>query len=140
MKKIAAFGLLFVAAAFAAQAYMTPLPYRYRCDYNFPIQGATDPGYSYFTLKGTANLMTGTENYSANTSTGWDNRKIAFAKPVNHQIPNPNGPGFIVDGTTYEFTINPVGPQCTDTFVTNNGLTIYFDSCSDGHRRTCWVQ
>lgn len=133
MKKLFAFGLLFATTALAAHAvYLTPLPYRYQCDYNFSIQGATDPGYSYFTVSGAPNLLRGIEDYTASTSTGWDNRKIAFAKPVN-------GSSGYLSGTFYEFTINPSGPQCKETFVTNGGYTIYFDDCTDGHRRTCWV-
>jgi len=138
MKKLVAFGLLFATAALAAQAYVTPLPYRYRCDYNFSIQGATDPGYSYFTVSGDPTLLRGTEDYTV--TGGWDHRKIAFAKPVDHRVPNPEPPPvYIIDGTTYEFTINPYGPQCKNTLVTNGGYTIYFDDCTDGHRRTCWV-
>ena len=103
----------------------------YRCDYVNPPAPSADPGLSTFSITRSIDpsglpIWRGIEYFDA-TWGGTDNRKVTFAKPVNH------GATF----TRWEFTINPSGPQCTQTDVYNYGKWIYFQGCSDGHSRSC---
>jgi hypothetical protein len=72
-------------------------------------------------------LKRGIEMYWLNNGTV-DNRKMTFA----YKAPGPNGT------SKWEFTINPSGPQCKDTFVSAGGATISFNTCTDGHSRFCF--
>jgi hypothetical protein len=143
MKKAVLLVLLAVFVAGAAHAYHEPTPnVYYYCDYTgTPPSQAEDPGLSLFDIARSFDpsgkpIWRGIEYFDATWApNAWDNRKVTFAKPVNMWFP---GKG---NGTRWEFTINPGGPQCIYTDVINNGFggqTIYFAGCSDGHTRICY--
>jgi hypothetical protein len=132
MKKVVLFALLFAAVAGAAQAYVNPkCGVAYHCSYtNYP-DPIVNGGISIFDQCVWVNpgFVRGTEEFQ--TPYGWDNRKFSFAKPVN---------GYDAYGlpmTTWEFTINPYGPQCKTTKVMFGGDRIEFKDCTDGHSRVC---
>jgi len=137
MKRIVLFALLFaaVAAAGHAQALKPQSGVRYKCTYTKTVFNEVNPGWSIFTLSGDDQLLRGIEDYQAQTSTGKDNRKATFAKPFDIIVTNPHGEE-VLRGTRWELTINPSGPQCTNTVIRPGGR-IEFGSCSDGHSRVC---
>jgi len=138
MKKIVLFALLFAVAAVAVQAQtLAPIPNRYYyCGYTNPTMHEKNPGFSIFAISGTSYIQ-GIEYFQAllNGREYWENRKVTWAKPFDMWIINARGEE-VLRGTRWEFTINPSGPQCTNTIVRPDG-SIYFGSCSDGHSRTC---
>ncbi len=136
MRKIALFVLLplaFLANAAAAQTHSPSFDIQYICTYP---QGAWDneanPGWLTFTgLHQVGETLYGIEVYQATIPQGQDNRRIAFAKPVDAQ-PNPRGNiGF----TTWEFTRDTV--QCKNTVVRDYGRRITFNNCTNGKTRVC---
>ena len=154
MKKSVSFALLLLivglaTAAVAEEATFKPL-FRtpYRCDYSpGPWTNEYDPGISsfgneqWFDTDGDGirlNLVYAIEGYEA-TPYGWDNRRIAFAKPVDWcgiYDPQCLDPYSVVRHTKWEFTIQN-GVQCTDTRVSNDGRRIAFYGCSNGKSRVC---
>jgi hypothetical protein len=110
--------------AAAAQTWQKPIPnHLYDCEYQTPA----GVGTSQFVLTPVRpDFLRGTELFTLNGVA--DQRKVAFAKPVNR----PDG------STQWEFTINPVGPQCTNARVYFSGWYLSFDGCSDGHTRICY--
>ncbi|HEX9941266.1 MAG TPA: hypothetical protein VGG03_04560 [Thermoanaerobaculia bacterium] len=132
MKKVVLFALLFAAVAASAYAVTPPLENRlYKCDYTNPTMGEVDPGFSRFDFiyLDTPTDKRGIEYFDA--TWGQDNRKVTFAKPVD-------GNSFLYGPfTTWEFTINPYGPQCKRAAVLFGGHRIDFSDCSDGHSRIC---
>lgn len=141
MKKVVLFALLLaaVAASVHAQA-MAPLANRnYVCDYTNPTMGEVDYGISSFRFiyLNTPTDKRGIEDFDA--TWGKDNRKVTFAKPVDRYKPDIYG-NWVLFATDWEFTVNPSGPQCKFTRVTNWGGRISFQQCSDGHSRICWLQ
>lgn len=134
MKKVVLFGLLFAAVAVSAQAaHVEPLPNTYyKCWYVNPTMGESNPGFSRFTWNymDTTEQKRGIEYYDVTGYT--ENRKVTFAKPADGgTIYNPN--------TTWEFTINPSGPQCKKAKVSYSGSQIDFSECTDGHSRFCTI-
>jgi hypothetical protein len=138
MKKVVLFALLFAAVAVAAQAQtLAPTANRYYfCDYTNPTMHEKDPGFSTFDVSGTSYIQ-GIEYFQAilNGREYWDNRKVTWAKPFDIWSADAQG-NQIFRGTRWEFTINPSGPQCTNTIVRPNGA-IQFSGCSDGHSQYC---
>jgi hypothetical protein len=138
MKKIVLFALLFAVAAVAAQAQtLAPIPNRYYyCGYANPTMHEKNFGFSTFAISGTSYIQ-GIEYFQAvlNGREYWDNRKVTWAKPFDMWIINAHGEE-VLRGTRWEFTINPSGPQCTNTIVRPDG-SLYFGNCSDGHSRSC---
>lgn len=138
MKKIALFALLFAAAATAASAQTMFKPLSgvtYFCDYVNPTMDEVTPdGASRFDLTGDT-LLRGIETFLANH--GVDQRKVTFAKPANRFVIDPVTHDAVLVWTRWEFTINPGGPQCTSTLVSEGGQRISFQNCSDGHSRVC---
>jgi hypothetical protein len=135
MKRIALFSLLLaaVAATSAHAAHVAPLQNRvYECWYTHPTMGETNPSASTFKFiyMNTSESKRGIEDFTA--TWGQDNRKFTFAKPVDGYHPY-----FQIPMTTWEFTINPSGPQCRKTEVVFGGYRIDFKDCSDGHSRVC---
>ncbi len=134
MKRIVLFSLLFAAVAASAQtAHVAPLQNRvYECRYTNPTMGETNPSASTFKFiyMNTPDSKRGIEDFKA--TRGQDNRKFTFAKPVDSYDPI-----FYAPMTTWEFTINPSGPQCRKTDVRFGGYRIDFKNCSDGHSRVC---
>jgi hypothetical protein len=137
MRKAVLFALLFATVAGAAEAYMQPkCGVYYQCHYTNWPNPIPDPSFSFFTSctgLGT-NLIRGTEEFQSyyQGNVIWDNRKFTFAKPVNGFDPYTYAPM-----TTWEFTINPSGPQCKRTEVMFSGNRIEFENCTDGHTRVC---
>ncbi len=136
--------------AFAAQAVPAHAEHMkaidgatYLCSYTGPCAPAKNYGYSVFDVNPAMSwedMQRGIEYFEAlrpNGTTYWDNRKFTFAKAVDRYRQGPHDPEPIHFATDWEFTINPSGPQCTFTRVTNSGLNIRFQSCSDGCTRTC---
>lgn len=129
---LAAAVLVLTAFTPAAQAQYAPVEgAAYNCLYynagGSYVHGLS--GVSVFTwnyLNGPT-LKRGIEKYWLNNGTV-DNRKVTFA----FKGPGPNGTSH------WEFTINPYGPQCKDTFVSAGGGTISFSACTDGHSRFCF--
>lgn len=147
MKKVVLFALLAAATAnvAAAEVYMEPLPGAvYHCDYGTPLPPSKDPGDSVFDITRSLDpsglpIFRGIEYFDGKLPNGTvylDNRKVTFAKPLNLYRLTPQGE-WVLDRTRWEFTINPGGPQCTNTLVREWGHRIIFGSCSDGHTRTC---
>lgn len=137
MKKIVLSALLLavIAATTAHAQTMRPRTDKtYLCDYTNPTMNESTPyGPSRFALSGDL-LMRGIETFLANH--GIDQRKVTFAKPKDFFFTRPDGSLEVV-GTRWELTINPSGPQCALTFVSEGGNRITFSSCSDGHSRVC---
>ena len=136
-KKIALSALLLavacVTAASAANFHTPTWNADYTCTYTNPPYPSVD-GLSTWVLQSTQYVNNDPiyrtiEYYDA--SYGTENRKATFAKPVNTYY------GTTVLFTTWEFTINPYGPQCKKTDVYGWGKTIYFNNCTDGHTRRC---
>lgn len=149
MRKILFFALvaLVTTAAAQAQTHEPTFNAQYGCTYsnNSPWTNEVVVGaWSIFTQRNPiGSILYGTEIYRANTSTGQDNRKIAFAKPVDFcRVPGQPGladcddPYAIVVRTKWELTIKD-GVQCTNTVVTDWGRHINFSGCSNGKSRTC---
>ena len=116
--------LLLGTLAASAQAYTAPLSSWYTCfyyNYNGP---AMSPGRLAFTLTGTT-YLSGIEVFQTAPQTN-DNRRVVFAKPVDH--------GWY---TTWEFTEPVDGVQCKDTEISNGGRSISFENCTDGESRYC---
>ena len=140
MKNVVLFALL-VAAVSAVSAHATnlePSPtYVYNCDYTNPTMHEKDPGTSTFSISHTSVGLQGIEYFQALFNGGviTDNRKVTFAKPVNHiHREYPGGPIEIL-WTDWEFTVNPSGPQC-NARVFDDG-SISFTACTDGSSRNC---
>ncbi len=133
MKKVVLFALLIAAAStMSAHAYLAPSPtYTYNCDYTNATMHEKDPGFSTFGVSNTSIGLQGIEQFQAlfNGQVIWDNRKVTFAKPVNHLYMHE------IIWTDWEFTVNPSGPQC-NARVFDDG-SISFTACTDGSSRTC---
>lgn len=133
MKKVVLFALLFAAVvtASAQAAHVEPLQNTlYKCWYTNPPMQELNGGFSRFVwvYMNTTEQKRGIEYFD--TTWGLDNRKVTFAKPVDGGPPyNPI--------TTWEFTINPSGPQCKQTIVRFSGSRIDFNDCTDGSSRVC---
>jgi hypothetical protein len=144
MKRIALLALLLaVASVNAASAngpFHTPVwGGYYICNYTNPPFPSVN-GYSRWDLQSTQfvngdPIYRTIEYYDASYNNGntivTENRKATFAKPVNVYY------GSTILYTTWEFTINPGGPQCKKTDIYGLGQTIYFNNCTDGHTRQC---
>lgn len=137
-------GLALAQAAAADHGHMAPIDgATYRCTYNPVLGNSKNPGESVFDINpaiSTTELLRGIEYYQAlwpNGTVFIDNRKFTFAKPVDRYRQRPQDPEPVHFATDWELTINPGGPQCTFTRVLDEGLTIRFRSCSDGHSRDC---
>lgn len=131
MKKIALFALLFAAAAnSAAFAHSYPQMGKvYICSYSNYSGVAKNPGYSWWERRtgSTTELLFTTEHFEkANGS--WDGY---FA---NWSYPRTDSYGF----TWWEFRFKN-GPLC-QALVTPGGYTISFQSCTDGHIRSCYTE
>lgn len=133
MKKIVLSALLFATLAAAAHAHVQPkFNTFYSCNYTNYSGLASDPGFSIFESPWISpTLLRGIERFQVPYLTGWDNQKVTFAKPVDILVY-----GYVI-GTQWEFTVNPGGPQCKDTRVTQAGNRIDFLQCTDGHSRVC---
>lgn len=145
MKKSASFVLLLLIAGTATAAnaaHVNPLfGQPYYCDYSpGPWTTEADPGISAFASNPTwinPGLVYGIEGFE--TPTIFDNRKIAFAKPVDWCGINDQEcefPWSVPIRTSWEFTIQN-GVQCKDTRVSNNGRRIVYLQCTNGKTRTC---
>ena len=145
MKKSASFVLLLLIVGMATAAnaaHVNPLfGQPYYCDYSpGPWTTEADPGISAFANNPTwinPELVYGIEGFES-TVVGWDNRKIAFAKPVDWcgiQDPDCRYSDTPIR-TSWEFTIKD-GVQCKDTRVSNNGRRIVYLQCTNGKTRTC---
>jgi hypothetical protein len=144
MKRTALLALLLavasVNAAFAYGPFHTPTWYAdYTCSYTNPPYPSVN-GLSTFVPSSTQYDASGNpifrdiEYYDASyngTTVVTENRKITFAKPVNTTV------GSTILYTTWEFTINPSGPQCKRAVVSGWGAAIDFSNCTDGHTRHC---
>lgn len=144
MRKLSMFVLLLAVLSTAANAAGMHKPtFRrpYLCDYTpTPWTNEYDNG---ITIWGSEtwigdNLVYAFEGFeTANGS--FDNRKIAFAKPVDFcgvYDPQCEGPDPVVLRTKWEFTIQN-GVQCKTTWVSDFGSRIFFSGCSNGKSRTC---
>jgi hypothetical protein len=139
MKKIALSALLLAvacAAAASAATFHTPTwNADYTCTYTNPpypsVNGLSTWVQTSTQLDGAGNPIYRTIEYF-DASYGTENRKATFAKPVNVY----SSYGTLLY-TTWEFTINPSGPQCKKTDVYGWGQTLYFNNCTDGHTRRC---
>jgi hypothetical protein len=98
----------------------------YVCQYANYHGPATSPGLLVFSFSTSSPYLSGIEQFQAPTSTGWDNRKVVFAKPVDN--------GWY---TTWEFTEPLDGVQCKSTQVSRGGRSILFGACTDGESRDC---
>ncbi len=130
MKKITvALALLASVAAVAHAAEVRPsdAPRSYFCFYGGTRagEGPSTFDYTVFDLRGTP-LLRGTESYTIGGVRA--TRKFAFAHPAS--LPN---------GTRWEFTFEPGGPQCTQADVLYSGVVITISGCSDGHTRGCYL-
>lgn len=150
MKKLSTFALLLLAfAATAAHAGDTHKPlFRqpYNCDYSpGPWTTERDPGLTAFGSEqwfdtngdGQLDLVYAIEGFE--TATIFDNRRIAFAKPVNFcgiHDPGCHDPDSVVLRTKWEYTIAN-GIQCKDTWVSDFGRRIAFGGCTNGKTRVC---
>jgi hypothetical protein len=133
---LAVVALCAAAGAAHAQTHFPTFDAQYNCDYSAPWTNEVDPGWSIFTQKNPfPNIIYGIEVYKATTSTGQDNRKIAFAKPVDH-CRFGDCENYPVLWTTWEFTIKDE-IQCKSTRVSDFGRRITFGSCSNGKSRVC---
>ncbi|HKI06106.1 MAG TPA: hypothetical protein VKK31_29270 [Thermoanaerobaculia bacterium] len=134
MKKVVLFALLLAAVAgvASAQTYVEPkLNTYYQCNYTNYTGPATPGGFSIFinpsgSLSG---VLWATEKFQVPYLTGWDNWRVAFAKPVNRYIE-----GYLIS-TTVEFT-SPDG-QCKATKISQGGNRIDFNNCTTGYSRVC---
>lgn len=147
MKKIASFVLMLLivvlaAAAHAERLHVNPLFRQpYSCDYSpGPWTTEYDPGASSFGNPSWINsgLVYAIEGFESST-VGFDNRRIAFAKPVDwcgQEDPYCLDPTSVAVRTSWEFTIVN-GVQCKDTRVSNNGTRIVFSACTNGKSRVC---
>jgi hypothetical protein len=138
MKKMILFALLLAVVAASASAqvsYVKPkCNVAYKCYYeNYP-DPITNGGLSIFgdCVWVRSDFLRGIEQYQVPYGNKWDGRMFAFAKPVNGPDPYYGQPM-----TTWEFTINPYGPQCKRTEVMFGGDHIEFKDCTDGHARYC---
>jgi len=135
---VLAAALAFAASASAHAVHVRPIQgATYYCDYYNYHGLANDPGFSSFNVTLSqlgGDLLRGIETFTVSYGTGTDQQKFSLAKPFDFYV----GPGFF--GTRWEFTVNPSGPQCKNTEVVAQGAVIYFNDCTDGHSRTCWVQ
>jgi hypothetical protein len=146
MKKVVLFALLVAVAASAHAAWIGPKAgQRYQCSYHNYSGVAVNDGYSVFDISGSGtSLQRGIENFSAyvpRLGHYTENYKVTFSNPMvirDPHEPGIPGPGPII-GTRWQFTFNPSGPQCTATDVVDDGDSIYFSSCSDGHSRECYL-
>jgi hypothetical protein len=119
--------LLGTLAASAQATVQQPVPgVYYICQYANYHGPATNPGLLVFSFTTSSPYLSGIEQFQTSTATGWDNRKVVFAKPVD------NG-GY----TTWEFTEPLDGVQCKATQVSRGGRSILFGACSDGESRDC---
>lgn len=138
MKKMVLFALLLAAFAGSAQAIVKPkCDVAYRCYYyNYP-NPITNPGISFFQscVWVSPTFLRGIEQFQVPYGTGWDARKFAFANPGSDYF----DPNTYTWATDWEFTINPYGPQCKQTRVSNYGNRIDFNDCTDGHSRVCFA-
>lgn len=142
MKKIVLFTLLLstVAAASAHAQAMAPKADRYySCNYTNPSMGELDPGWSKFRFiyQNTPTLKRGIDIYEVPYGAGFDNRKATFAKPLDRYRFNIQTGEYVLWATKWEFTLDANGIQCTNTLVTEWGDHLSFQSCSDGHSRSC---
>jgi len=136
MKRISLFALLLIVAV-SANAYVSPKPYQYyRCYYSNYHGNAKNGGQSIFQIQGPSNYLQGIEVYD--TATGTDNQKVTFAEKMNIFERDPDTHLLMLVGTQWEFTINPVGPQCKNTVVWADDGSIDFANCTDGSSRTCY--
>ncbi|HEV8240306.1 MAG TPA: hypothetical protein VGS57_13130 [Thermoanaerobaculia bacterium] len=157
MKKLSAFALLLLAfaaasvtAAHAAAIAGTHVPlFRqpYLCDYSpGPWTTERDPGITAFGSEqwfdtngdGLLDLVFANEGFES-TTVGFDNRRIAFAKPVDFcglRDPGCLNPDSPVVRTDWEYTINN-SIQCKHTSVSDYGRRIIFSGCSNGKTRVC---
>ena len=110
---------------------------RYNCDYSSPWFNEVDPGWTIFTDERAFPQVTyGIELYQAQTSTGRDNRRIAFAPRGNTcRLDRETGECNLV-ASVYEFTVVG-GPQCTRTVAREYGHRLEFTSCDNGKTRSC---
>jgi len=124
-KTLATAALALVLAAGASQAVTLPLapPTTYNCSGGSTATGGETSTFEISQVND--NLWRGIESFTQGGRN--DQRKIAFAKPV------VSGPG----STSWEYTINPYGPQCKATDVLYGGVVIRFGTCTDGSTRTC---
>ena len=139
MKKSALVFVLASCAAAAAEAQtMQPLwDVKYYCNYSSPWFNEVDPGWTIFTNKRTfPNVTYGIELYQATTSTGQDNRRIAFSSPQDICRRDPETGDCEVVATSFQFSVVQ-GPQCTRAVVREWGHRITFTLCSNGLTRTC---
>ena len=144
MKKIALTALVLTAVAGVAHAQdckrtLTPISplsgIDYTCNYKNPPAPSKSPGVSNFALTASKDVdgflvWLGTETFDSTTGNK-DGRKVTFAKPCPAQSAKWG------EGTRWEFTINPSGPQCKSTDVYWDGYVIVFSNCTDGHSRIC---
>jgi len=140
MKRTAVIALLFVAIAGATYAqdvsyYPLSTGHAFICTYTNPTFHETNGGLSVFSIGSPSSFMRGIEGFESDL-VGFDNRKVAFAKPHDFIIQGPHGDRLL--GTRWEFTINPYGPQCS-ALVNGSGIaqTINFTQCTDGSARSC---
>ncbi|MEA2690921.1 MAG: hypothetical protein QOJ16_308, partial [Acidobacteriota bacterium] len=94
--------LLGTLAATAQATVQQPVPgVYYICQYANYHGLATNPGLLVFSFTTSSPYLSGIEQFQASTATGWDNRKVVFAKPADFG-------GY----TTWEFTEPLDGVQC----------------------------
>jgi hypothetical protein len=110
---------------------------RYTCDYSNPWFNEVDPGWAILTDERTFPQVTyGIELYQAQTGTGRDNRRIAFALLGNTcRLDRVTGECNLVN-SVYQFSV-VAGPQCSRTVVRDYGHRVDYDGCDNGKRRTC---
>ena len=140
MKKVVLFALLFaaVAGAASAQTYMQPkFNVYYKCHYTNYTGPATQDGFSIFVNQsgGLSGVLWATERFQVPYLSGWDNGRVAFAKPVNRYFIDPWTGERILVWTTVEFT-GPDG-QCKATRISEDGDRMDFGNCTTGYTRTC---
>jgi hypothetical protein len=129
-RKIAAFALLLAAvSAFAAPAahatYVVAGPsHTYRC-YFYSDTAFLGLGTSRFDVPGAGSINWGIEYFKNPGMSFEDNRRVAFAKPVEF-------PGW----TQWEYTIVNAS-QCKDTRVSPGQVLLY--DCTDHLHRECFL-
>jgi hypothetical protein len=140
MKKMVLFALLFATVAGAAFAgtYVNPkFNTYYQCHYTNYTGPASQDGFSIFinpsgSLDG---VLWGTERFQVPYLSGWDNTRVAFAKPVNRYFIDPlTGEQFLL-WTTVEFT--SADGQCKATRISEGGNRIDFNNCTTSYSRIC---
>lgn len=132
MKKVLLALLIAATSTVSAHAYLAPSStYTYHCDYTNQTMHEEDNGSSTFDISSTSIGLQGTEYFQAifNGQVITDNRRVTFAKPVNHLYMHE------ILWTDWEFTVNPSGPQCNARVSYDGSIT--FTACTDGSSRYC---